>query len=66
MSQEFDLVAEYREDQGKGASRRLRLQGKVPAIIYGAGRPARMVSLDHNRIEFLTHKSSPITDEYHR
>ena len=50
MSQEFDLVAEYREDQGKGASRRLRLQGKVPAIIYGAGRPARMVSLDHNRV----------------
>jgi large subunit ribosomal protein L25 len=50
MSQEFDLVAEYREDQGKGASRRLRLQGKIPAIIYGAGRPPRMVSLDHNRV----------------
>ena len=50
MSQDFDLVAEYREDQGKGASRRLRLQGKVPAIIYGAGRPPRMVSLDHNRV----------------
>jgi len=50
MSQDFDLIAEYREDQGKGASRRLRLQGKVPAIIYGAGRPPRMVSLDHNRV----------------
>ena len=50
MSQDFDLVAEYREDQGKGASRRLRLQGKIPAIIYGAGRPPRKVSLDHNRV----------------
>lgn len=50
MSQDFDLVAEFREDQGKGASRRLRRQGKVPAIIYGAGRPARKVSLDHNRV----------------
>ncbi|MBT8079506.1 MAG: 50S ribosomal protein L25/general stress protein Ctc [Gammaproteobacteria bacterium] len=50
MSQDFDLIAEYREDQGKGASRRLRRQGKVPAIIYGAGRPPRKVSLDHNRV----------------
>ncbi|MGB5246167.1 MAG: 50S ribosomal protein L25, partial [Woeseia sp.] len=38
MSQDFDLIAEFRQDQGKGASRRLRLQGKVPAIIYGGGR----------------------------
>jgi len=50
MSQEFDLVAEIREDQGKGASRRLRLKGKVPAIIYGAGRPPRQLAFDHNRV----------------
>ena len=47
---DFDLIAELREDQGKGASRRLRRQGKVPAIVYGAGRPPRMVTLDHNRV----------------
>ncbi len=29
-------VAELRTDEGKGASRRLRRTGKVPAIIYGA------------------------------
>ena len=50
MSEEFDLVAEIREDQGKGASRRLRHQGKVPAIIYGAGRPPRQLAFDHNRV----------------
>ena len=50
MSQEFDLIAELREDQGKGASRRLRREGKVPAIIYGAGRPPRMLAFDHNRV----------------
>ena len=44
MKQEFNLVAELREDQGKGASRRLRRQGKVPAIIYGGGRPPRHLS----------------------
>jgi large subunit ribosomal protein L25 len=50
MSEEFDLIAEMREDQGKGASRRLRRDGKVPAIIYGAGRPPRALSFDHNKV----------------
>jgi large subunit ribosomal protein L25 len=50
MSDKFDLIAELREDQGKGASRRLRLTGKVPAIIYGAGRPPRSLSFDQNKV----------------
>ena len=50
MREEFDLIAEMREDQGKGASRRLRREGKVPAIIYGAGRPPRKLAFDHNRV----------------
>ena len=50
MSDDFDLIAEIREDQGKGASRRLRREGKVPAIIYGAGRPPRALVFDHNRV----------------
>jgi len=50
MSDEFDLIAELREDEGKGASRRLRRGGRVPAIIYGAGRPPRMLAFDHNKV----------------
>jgi len=50
MSDKFDLVAELREDQGKGASRRLRREGKVPAVLYGAGRPPRALAFDHNRV----------------
>ena len=50
MNDDFDLIAELREDQGKGASRRLRREGKVPAIIYGAGRPPRALAFDHNRV----------------
>jgi large subunit ribosomal protein L25 len=50
MSDDFDLIAELREDQGKGASRRLRHQGKVPAIIYGAGRPSRSLAFDQNKV----------------
>jgi large subunit ribosomal protein L25 len=50
MSDDFDLIAEIREDSGKGASRRLRHAGKVPAIIYGAGRPPRALTFDHNKV----------------
>jgi large subunit ribosomal protein L25 len=50
MKQEFDLIAELRQDQGKGASRRLRLDGKVPAIIYGGGRPPRTLAFDQNKV----------------
>ena len=50
MAEKFDLVADIREDTGKGSSRRLRHQGKVPAIIYGAGRPPRLLTFDHNKV----------------
>jgi len=50
MSQDYDLIAELREDQGKGASRRLRREGKVPAILYGGGRPPRALAFDHNSV----------------
>ncbi len=48
MSKQHKILAELREDVGKGASRRLRRAGRVPAIIYGAGREPAMVTLDHN------------------
>ncbi|MGH8444066.1 MAG: 50S ribosomal protein L25/general stress protein Ctc [Solimonas sp.] len=35
MKENFVVNAEPRNDQGKGASRRLRREGKVPAIVYG-------------------------------
>ena len=50
MSEKFDLIAEIREDMGKGASRRLRHKGLIPAIIYGAGRPPRALSFEHNKV----------------
>ena len=43
------FVAFQRELQGTGASRRLRIAGKVPAIVYGAGKPAQ-IELDHNAL----------------
>lgn len=43
------FVAFSREQQGTGASRRLRNSGKVPGIVYGAGTP-EMIELDHNAL----------------
>lgn len=46
----IELNAELRSDLGKGASRRLRREGKVPAIVYGAGKEAVSIALDHDKV----------------
>ncbi|HHH48385.1 MAG TPA: 50S ribosomal protein L25/general stress protein Ctc [Gammaproteobacteria bacterium] len=48
MKVDFTLNAESRSDVGKGASRRLRRQGKIPAVMYGAGENPVSLSLDHD------------------
>ncbi len=42
---EVRIVAEPREEFGKGAARRTRRAGKVPAVIYGHGAEPRHISL---------------------
>lgn len=42
------IKAEMRKGQGTGASRRLRRADKVPGIVYGGGKDATVVELDHN------------------
>jgi large subunit ribosomal protein L25 len=46
----FELNAEPRNGQGKGASRRLRHSGKVPAILYGAHLEPTRLALEHHRL----------------
>ena len=51
MKTSFELAAEFRDgQQGKGASRRLRRSGKVPAILYGGHIEPRQLSLDHTKL----------------
>jgi large subunit ribosomal protein L25 len=54
MTETNAIPAEIREDVGKGASRRLRRQGKVPAVIYGGKKDPATLSIDH---DFLVHAS---------
>ena len=53
MKTSFELVAEFRETQGKGASRRLRHEGKVPAILYGGDAGARALTLSHQKLMIM-------------
>jgi large subunit ribosomal protein L25 len=44
------FVAFERSKQGTGASRRLRITGKAPGIVYGGAAEATLVELDHNAL----------------
>jgi large subunit ribosomal protein L25 len=46
----FQVGADPRHDQGKGASRRLRRAGKVPAVLYGGDGEPRNITLDHQQL----------------
>lgn len=46
----FELQAEARAAFGRSASRRLRRQGRIPAIIYGGGKDPSPVTLSHNTV----------------
>src|SRR3569833_4157688 len=50
MSNEFQLIAVLRTDMGKGASRRLRREHKVPGIMYGGGQTPDSVTLLHKDV----------------
>ena len=50
MSDNHTIIAELRDVQGTGASRRLRHAGKIPAVLYGAGKQPAMLTLSHNSL----------------
>jgi large subunit ribosomal protein L25 len=50
---QFEINADVRESQGKGASRRLRHAGRIPAIVYGADQAPQSISLLHS--QFIRH-----------
>ncbi len=51
MATTHEIKVQRREDEGKGASRRLRRAGNVPAIVYGGGelKPVS-IQLNHNEV----------------
>ncbi len=49
-NKEHKLVAASRKDEGKGASRRLRRSGHVPAIVYGGHKDPLSIQVEHNHL----------------
>ncbi len=50
MSDNLNVAAATRKDFGKGASRRLRRENLVPAILYGAEDDPQPIQLKHNEV----------------
>jgi len=44
------FVAFERAKQGTGASRRLRISGKTPGIVYGGDTQPQLIEIDHNAL----------------
>jgi large subunit ribosomal protein L25 len=53
MSDQLTLSAEARERAGKGASRALRREGRVPAVIYGDNQEPVMVHVEEKALNKL-------------
>ncbi len=71
--QHFEIEATVRHNMGKGASRRLRRDDKVPGVIYGGGKAPVSLTLEHKSISksleseafyshILTLKTGPETE----
>ncbi|WP_411832707.1 50S ribosomal protein L25/general stress protein Ctc [Pseudoxanthomonas mexicana] len=50
MATTHEIKVQRREDEGKGASRRLRHAGQVPAIVYGGDLSPVSIQLNHNEV----------------
>ena len=64
MSTETDtkVVAEVRENFGKGYARRLRAAGKIPAVIYGHGTDPVHVSLPGHQVSLLIRRANALLE----
>jgi large subunit ribosomal protein L25 len=58
MADTTTITAEIREDVGKGASRRLRHAGKVPAVIYGGHKDPVSLTVQQDELLHATSNES--------
>ena len=55
MSEQLTLPAEARDRAGKGASRALRRDGRVPAVIYGQNKDALSIHVEEKLLTRMLH-----------
>lgn len=62
MSDDNKLVAEVRDQFGKGAARKIRAAHKIPAVIYGHGTEPQHVTLPGHETSLLLRKANAVLD----
>lgn len=62
MSQDIRINAHFRTDFGKGASRRYRREGLVPAVMYGSGSEVRHVTLPGHELDLALRTARVVLD----
>jgi large subunit ribosomal protein L25 len=62
MSDDNKLVAEPRDQFGKGAARKIRAAGKIPAVIYGHGSEPQHVTLPGHQVGLILRKANALLD----
>lgn len=58
MRKDITVVAEPRAVRGKNAARRLRAAGRIPGVLYGAGKPPIAVTLDPSQIHKILYSTT--------
>ena len=56
------LITEVRNSFGKGAARKIRATGKVPAVIYGHGTEPQHVTLPGHEISLILRKANQVLE----
>ena len=62
MSDDNKLTAEPRTSFGKGAARKIRATGKIPAVIYGHGTEPQHVTLPSHEVGLILRKANAVLD----
>jgi large subunit ribosomal protein L25 len=62
MADDNKLIAEPRTSFGKGAARKIRATGKIPAVIYGHGTEPQHVTLPSHEVGLILRKANAVLD----
>ncbi len=58
MRKDINVVAEVRATRGKNEARRTRVEGKIPAVLYGAFQDPVSIAVNPREIVKITHSST--------
>lgn len=62
MSDDNKLAAQVRDQFGKGAARKIRAVGKVPAVIYGHGTEPQHITLPAHEVGLILRKANAVLE----